>query len=229
MTVRNWGAPTGIALALAGGMLLSGGAPAPAFEIVVEEAQTSEVQDAPMTRRDFLQALYPMVKRLEAQGAIAPAQHPSISTFADLEGADRDWATELSGRFHLFVGVPALSAGRFNASLPVSRWEAALVLGELLRRTHPQALQLLPSQELPPFLDLTPAERSRLQEVMTLGVFVGYPDQTFRSQEPLTQEQWRRISERLSPLMAFQAPPPEPRKPSSFLDEYRLLNQVHGR
>ncbi len=208
-----------VALAMGTGFLV--GIPARAFEGMAE--------DRPMTRRDLLQELYPLVKRLEAQKAITPSQSPSITTYADLDGTERDWAVELSGRFHLFVGVPALTSGRFNASLPVSRWEAAVVLSELLRRTDPGALQLLPSGAPRQFADLTPAEGIRLQPVVTPGLFVGYPDQTFRTQEPLTRAQWARVSEQLASLGRFQAPATSKGKAGSLKDEFQLLNQVRGR
>jgi len=206
--MRAW-----VALAMVGGV--ASGTPVWAFEDVEG--------DRPMTRRELLQVLYPMVKRMEAQGAIVPSQSPAITTYADLEGEERDWAIDLSGRFHLFMGVPALTSGRFNASLPVSRWEAAMVLGELLRRAHPEAVRLLPPGEPRRFSDLTLAEGSRLQPVVTPGLFIGYPDQTFRTQEPLTHAHWARIADQLAPLGRFQAPAPAPAKPAALKDEFKLL------
>lgn len=215
MALRAWVLRAGIVT----GVLVSLGAPVRAFEGLDG--------DLPLTRRDLLAALYPLVKRMEAQGAIAPSQSPSITTYADLAGQERDWAVELSGRFHLFAGVPALTSGRFNASLPVSRWEAAVVLGALLYRTHPDAVKQLPRSEPRDFADLTPAEAHRLEPVVAPGLFIGFPDQTFRTQEPLTKAQWERVSAQLGPLGKYQAPASAPRKSTSLKDDYQLLNLVH--
>lgn len=213
MAVRKWRGRVSVALAMVVG--LSSGVPAWAFEDLEG--------DRPMTRRDLLTILHPMVKRLEAQGTIAPSLSPSVTTFADLEGQEREWAIELSGEFLLFVGIPALSTGRFNPSLPVSRWEAALIVDELLRRTHPDALKPLSQGAEREFPDLTPAERRRLQPVVRLGLFVGYPDQTFRTQESLTHAQWARVSALMEPLGRFQAPPTPRRKGRGLMDEFQLL------
>ncbi|MNK66223.1 hypothetical protein D3C87_855390 [compost metagenome] len=185
--------------------------------------------ERPMTRRDLVAALYPLVKRLEAQGTIMRASAPSITTYADLEGRDRDWAIELASQFHLFAGMPALSSGRFNGTLPVSRWETGMVLGELLGQTHPEARKLLPPTPAPAFSDLSPAERRRLEPVLAPGVLIGYPDQTFRAQEPLTQEQWESVATRLTPLAGFKAVPPAPRKAPSLNEDYRLLRSQGDR
>ncbi|MNY81131.1 hypothetical protein D3C86_2225340 [compost metagenome] len=56
------------------------------------------------------------------------------------------------------------------------------MLGELLERTHPEARKLLASSEPRVFSDLTPAEGRRLEPLVTQGVFIGFPDQTFRTQ-----------------------------------------------
>lgn len=217
--MRAWALPAG--MVVAAGVLAAGLAPVWAKDV--------GDGDRPFTRRDLLAALYPLVKRMEARGAIAPSTMPSIMTYADLEGRDRDWAVELASQFHLFVGMPALTTGRFNPSLPLTRWEASVVLGELLERTHPEARKLLASNEPRVFSDLTPAEGRRLEPLVTQGVLIGFPDQTFRTQEPLTHAQWARVSERLGSLDAFQAPAAAPRKPLSLRDDYRLLNSVRDR
>ncbi len=186
--------------------------------------------DEPLTRRDLVQALYPLVKRMESQGAIARSSKPSLTVFADLSGSDRDWAIELASQFQLFVGMPALSSGRFNGMLPLSRWEASMILGELLTRTRPEARTLLAASSGPAsFTDLSPAEYRRLEPVIKQGLLIGYPDQTFRTQEPLTRAQWAGISERLSALGGYQAPPPASRKSSSLKDDYMLIRQESGR
>jgi hypothetical protein len=192
-------------------------------------AQDGVDGDRPFTRRDLLTALYPLVKRLEAQGTIVPSLTPSIMTYADLDGRDRDWAVELASQFHLFVGMPALTTGRFNPSLPLTRWEASMVLGELLHRTHPEARKLLSPGENRVFPDLTPTEVRRLDPVVAHGVLIGFPDQTFRTQEPLTHAQWARVAEQLSPLGRFQAPPPLRGKGASLKDDFQLINQVRDR
>lgn len=213
--MRAWTLP--LAAIMAMGMLLGGTPPAPAFE--------QDPGDRPMTRRDFLQVLYPVVKRMESQGAIARTGTPSLIAFADLEGRERDWAVELASQFHLFNAMPALSSGRFNASLPLSRWEAGLILGELLHRTHPEALKLAPAANVTPeFSDLSPGERIRLGPLLKQGFVIGFPDQTFRAQEPLTQAQWESVARRLSALDAFKAAPlPPARKAPALADDYRLL------
>ena len=213
MAVRKWMRRVSVALAMVVG--LSNGMPAWAFEGLEG--------DRPMTRRELLTVFHPMVKRLEAQGTIARSLFPSVTTFADLEGQEREWAIELSGEFLLFVGIPALSTGRFNPSLPVSRWEAVLIVDELLRRSHPDALKPLPQVDEREFSDLTPAERRRLQSVVRFGLFVGYPDQTFRTQESLTHAQWARVSALLEPLGRFHAPPTLRRKGRGLMDEFQLL------
>ncbi|MNT95273.1 hypothetical protein D3C72_2371230 [compost metagenome] len=63
---------------------------------------------------------------------------------------------------------------------------------------------------------------------MAQGLLIGYPDMTFRTQEPLTHAQWARVAERLGELGAFQAPPAS-RKPSTLKDDYQLLNHDGGR
>jgi hypothetical protein len=211
--LRAWALPVVMAM----GVLASGLAPV--------WAQDGADGDRPFTRRDLLTALYPLVKRMEAQGAIAPSRTPSIMTYADLEGRDRDWAVELASQFHLFAGMPALTTGRFNPTLPLTRWEASVVLGELLYQAHPEARKLLPPGESRVFSDLTPTEVRRLEPVVTPGVLIGFPDQTFRTQEPLTHAQWARVTERLGPLAAFQAPAPDPRKPPALQEEFRLLER----
>ncbi|MOA59677.1 hypothetical protein D3C78_1843570 [compost metagenome] len=56
------------------------------------------------------------------------------------------------------------------------------------------------------------------------GFVIGFPDQTFRAQEPLTQAQWESVARRLSALDAFKAAPPPPaRKNPALADDYRLL------
>lgn len=214
--LKAWALPLGALVAM--GVLLGGAASAAAFE--------GDPGDRPMTRRDLVQVLYPVVKRMESQGAIARTRTPSLTVFADLEGRERDWAVELASQFHLFVGMPALSSGRLNASLPVSRWEAGVILGELLHRTHPDALNRVSAPSArPEFTDLTSGERRRLEPLIQRGILVGFPDQTFRTQEPLTQTQWTAIAERLKPLDDFKAPPVSTRKPVSLQDEYQLIRQ----
>lgn len=217
--MRAWNVSAGILTAI--GLLLAGGAPVSAFE--------GAPDDRPMTRRDLVAVLYPLVKRLESQGALSRVQAPSITAYADLDGHDRDWAIELASEFHLFVGMPALSSGRFNGMLPVSRWEAGMVLGELLGRAHPEARKLLPPTPAPAFSDMTPAERRRLEAVMAPGLLIGYPDQTFRAQEPLTQAQWENVANRLAPLGAFKAAPPSPRKTPSLTQDYQLIRSLGER
>lgn len=205
--------PLGLTVTL--GLLLAVHAPVGAW---VSEAP-------PMTRRDFVQELHPLVMRLEAQGAIARSNQPSITVFADLEGKERDRATELASQFHLFVAIPALSSGRFNGILPVSRWEAGTVMGELLARLRPEARELLPVT--PPgwrFEDLSPIEAHRLEPVITRGLLIGFPDRTFRTLEPLTREQWAAISAKLAPLGTFQARQGR-RAPASLKDDFKLIRQ----
>jgi hypothetical protein len=186
--------------------------------------------DEPLTRRDLVHALYPLVKRMESQGAIARTSKPSLTVFADLSGSDRDRAIELASQFHLFVSMPALSSGRFNGMLPLSRWEAGMILGELLTRAHPEARARLAAPGGPTsFTDLSPAEYRRLEPVIKQGLLIGYPDQTFRTQEPLTRAQWVGIAERLSALGSYQAPAPAGRKSISLKDDYMLIRQESGR
>lgn len=188
------------------------------------QVAAQESFDPPLSRRDFIDALYPMVKRMEAHGAIVPSRTPAIVVFADLHGPERDRAIELSSRYHLFSGMPALSSGRFNGMLPVTRWEAGTVLGELLARTRPEARELLPGDRGPTvFSDLTEAEYGRLEPIIARGLLIGYPDQTFRTQEPLTQAQWSLVSQKLKALEAYQAPPSPPRERKSLEEDYFLL------
>ena len=183
-----------------------------------------------MTRRDFLDVIHPMIKGLQSRGAIAPARNPAIVVFADLDGRDREKAVELASQYQLFAGLPALVSGRFNGMLPVTRWEAGMILAELLQRTHPEARQLIvPTSAVPEFTDLTSTERRRLEPLLKQGILVGYPDQTFRTQEPLTQAQWTAIAERLKALDGFTAPPASPRKPPALRDEYQLLRHEPDR
>ena len=178
-----------------------------------------------MTSRDFLDAIHPVVKRMQSRGAIAPSRTAAFVVFADLEGRDRERAAELAGQFHLFAGLPALVSGRFNGMLPVTRWEAGMVLAELLQRMHPEARQrIVPTSAVLDFTDLTATEHRRLEPLLKQGILVGFPDQTFRTQEPLTQAQWTAISERLKPLDGFMAPPAPARKLPSLRDEYQLIN-----
>lgn len=163
--------------------------------------------DLPFTRRQFAQTMRELIRVLEhSSKSSLRADRSETYTFGDLPpGDERDAILTLANDYDLFDGIPSIQADRFNGDQPITRYEVARSIDNVLRLAEQRGL-IRPRADLTPrsFRDVqrSDAAFAEIQAIANhYGVMIGFPDDTFRAQQELTRYQFAQASAQTLPLI----------------------------
>ncbi|HEY9854889.1 MAG TPA: S-layer homology domain-containing protein [Stenomitos sp.] len=169
--------------------------------------------DRPFTRTQFVDSLVSLLKELETLSKTSwrPAEHP-FNAYADVTpGPDRDHLLMIANDYGLFEGVPGITPDRFSPDTPVTRYEMAKIIDNLMRLAEAKDV-VRPRGKVgsgPTFSDVSRKDWAYPAVVdvsQRYKVMVGFPDGTFRGPEKLTRYQYAQaISQTVPQIRALIA------------------------
>lgn len=173
-----------------------------------------------MTRGMFALTLDRVLPDLEkrSKGSWGTTQASSYD-FQDVpDGPQRDAVNRVAGWYRVFDGMPGVSASRLRAEEPLTREQMAQALAVLLRRAEARGMMARDRRQPPKGFKDVPGARAGAEAIDVLTndfqVVDGYPDGTFRPDEPLTRYQFAAAAAKIFPhvqaLIARSAPSKAP-------------------
>ncbi|MGE5707183.1 MAG: S-layer homology domain-containing protein, partial [Bacteroidota bacterium] len=162
--------------------------------------------DLPYTRLQFATSMKELINDIEGIAkASLKLEKPLNNRFSDVQGYDRDVVLPLANEYGLFQNVPGIEPGAFHGDRPMTRYEVARVINNLMRTAEKKDV-IRPRKDGKnyEFSDVSQKE-AIYREIQTVanhyGVMIGFPDNTFRGKEDLTRYQFAMTGTQMVPLI----------------------------
>lgn len=119
----------------------------------------------------------------------------SVLLYVDLGGSLKETVHELESQYRLFEGVEDFSYGVFEPSKPMTRLQAVQVLRNLVSRVEADERAGVKLSVPREFRDRSSDQSiAAAVDLLTMrGIFIGYPNKTFRVDEKLSRRQFETL------------------------------------